>query len=172
MEINKLKINPDNPRFIKDDKFKKLCNSIKEFPKMMVLRPIIVDNDNIIIGGNMRYRALKELGYKEIPDQWVKKADELTEKERQRFIITDNSGFGEWDYDILANNWDADKLIEWGVDVPDGWGEEIEPKEKILKPYEKIHILISIPVEKFQEISEFLNEIKKNDFVEYDQSDN
>lgn len=117
MKISAIKPNPNNPRLIKDDKFLKLCNSLKDFPKMMELRPIIVDESNMILGGNMRFRALKELGYKELPDEWVKRASELNEDEKQRFIISDNSNFGEWDYEQLANLWDAEKLSEWGVNL-------------------------------------------------------
>lgn len=118
MNLNELKENSSNPRFIRDDKFKKLVQSIKDFPKMMELRPIIIDNDNVILGGNMRFKALKELKYKEVPDTWIKQADTLTEDEKKRFIITDNVGFGEWDFDMLANNWDETELKEWGMDIP------------------------------------------------------
>jgi hypothetical protein len=118
MKISEIKLNKKNPRLIKDHKFEKLKNSITEFPKMLELRPIIIDNDNIILGGNMRYQALKDLGYKEIPDSWVKNANELTEDEKQRFIIADNVGFGDWDWDIIANEWNTELLADWGLDVP------------------------------------------------------
>jgi len=111
--------NPNNPRLIKDDKFKKLVNSIKEFPKMMELRPMVIDENNITLGGNMRLKALKELGYKEVPDTWVKKATDLTPEESRRFIIADNIGFGEHDWEMLANEWDVAELSEWGLDIPD-----------------------------------------------------
>jgi len=116
MKLTDIKPNPNNPRIIKDDKFKKLVKSIKDFPKMMELRPIIIDNDNIVLGGNMRLKALQELKYKDIPDEWVKKASELTEEEKKQFIIKDNAGFGEWDWEMLANEWETDQLIEWGFD--------------------------------------------------------
>jgi DNA modification methylase len=119
VKLSTIHINPNNPRLIKDDRFKKLCKSIEEFPKMMKLRPIIVDADGMILGGNMRFKALRELKYKDIPDAWVKRADELTTEEKQRFIIEDNVPFGEWDWDQLANEWDAELLSEWGVDIPD-----------------------------------------------------
>ena len=103
MDIKRLKLNDKNPRFIKDDKFKKLVKSISEFPKMMELRPIVYDPESFeILGGNMRYRALVELKYKKIPDEWVKSADKLTEDEKKRFIIEDNVSFGEWDRDPLS----------------------------------------------------------------------
>ncbi len=122
INIGDMRINPDNPRLIKDDKFKKLCSSIKDFPKMMALRPIVVDSTGMILGGNMRFQALQHIGYKEVPDEWIKRADGLTEDERRRFIIEDNVGFGEWDFDILANEWDLDELTDWGLDLPEFTG--------------------------------------------------
>jgi DNA modification methylase len=119
LKLSSVHVNPANPRLIKDDRFKKLVKSIKEFPKMMDLRPIIVDKDGLILGGNMRFKALQELGYKDVPDEWVKRADELTEVEKREFIIKDNVGFGENDWDVLANEWDQEKLIEWGLEIPD-----------------------------------------------------
>jgi len=119
MKLSAIHSNPTNPRFIKDDRFKKLVKSIEEFPKMMALRPIIIDAEGMILGGNMRFKALKELGYKEIPDEWVRRADELTDEEKRRFIIEDNVPFGEWDFDILANEWDSEELTAWGLDIPD-----------------------------------------------------
>ena len=85
---------------------------------MMELRPIIIDENNVILGGNMRSNALKHLGYKELPAEWVKQASELTEEQKQEFIVKDNVGFGDWDWDILANEWDTEKLQEWGLDIP------------------------------------------------------
>lgn len=117
MKLSKIKPNPNNPRVIKDEKFKKLVNSIKEFPKMMQLRPMVINSNSIVLGGNMRLKALKELGYKEIPDEWVKSADELTEDEQRRFIIADNVGFGEHDWDMLANEWDVEELADWGLEM-------------------------------------------------------
>ena len=117
MKLKDIKPNPNNPRVIKDDKFEKLKKSIEEFPKMMKLRPMVINSDSIVLGGNMRLKALKELGYKEIPDEWVKRADELTEDEQRRFIISDNVGFGEHDWEMLANEWNAEELEEWGLDV-------------------------------------------------------
>ena len=123
MKLSDIKPNPNNPRVIKDDAFEKLCNSIKEFPKMMALRPMVVDQDNVVLGGNMRLKALQHLGMKEIPDEWVKKASELTEEEKQRFIVVDNVPAGDWDVDALSD-WDKEQLTEWGVDVD--WGVGIE----------------------------------------------
>lgn len=131
MKLDDLKLQKGNPRYIKDEKFAKLVNSIKEFPKMMELRPIIYNPVNMeILGGNMRYKALKELGYDNIPENWIKSAQDFTDAEIRRFIITDNNGFGEWDYDLLANDWDAEELEEWGMDIPDFSFEDEEEKEK------------------------------------------
>ena len=132
MKINELKLNKSNPRVCKDHKFEKLKKSISEFPKMLELRPMIIDDQNIVLGGNMRLTALKDLGYKEIPDNWVKRASELTEEEKQRFVIADNVGFGDWDWDILANEWDSELIADWGLDVPSFEVEqEIENNDKM-----------------------------------------
>jgi hypothetical protein len=118
MKLSSIKPNAQNPRIIKDERFKKLCQQIEQFPKMMALRPIVVDADGVILGGNMRYKALQRLGFKEIPDNWVRRAEELTEEEKRRFVITDNVGFGEWQWEELANEWNAEELGDWGLDVP------------------------------------------------------
>ena len=118
MKLSKLKGNPNNPRIIKDDKFKKLVKSINDFPKMMALRPIVVDENFFVQGGNMRLKALQEIGFKDIPDEWVKQVKDLSEEEKKQFIIKDNVGFGEWDFDDLANNWDEEDLVKWGLDIP------------------------------------------------------
>jgi DNA modification methylase len=116
IKITDIKTNPNNPRLIKDEKFAKLVKSINEFPKMMELRPLVVNADNVILGGNMRFKALKELGYTNIPKEWVKRADELTEDETRRFIIADNVGFGEHDWEMLANEWNTEELEDWGLE--------------------------------------------------------
>jgi len=126
ININKIFSNPVNPRTIKEDKFRKLVNSIKEFPEMLKLRPIVVNSEYGILGGNMRYNACKELGLKDV---WIIKADNLTEKQMEQFVIKDNVGFGEWDWDILANTWKPEDLKEWGLDV---WQPEQEVDYSIL----------------------------------------
>jgi hypothetical protein len=130
MKLSQIKPNPANPRVIKDDAFRKLCNSIKEFPAMMALRPIVVDRDGVILGGNMRYKAMQHLGMKEVPDDWVKRADELTDDEKRRFIIADNVSGGEWDMDALANEWDVDELNDWGLNLD--WPVDYSDKNKEL----------------------------------------
>ena len=127
VKINSIKTNPKNPRLIKDDKFKKLVNSIKEFPQMLELRPIVVDENNIILGGNMRHKACIEAGLKEV---YIVQAKDLTEEQKDEFIVKDNVGFGEWDWDILANEWDTEKLQDWGLDLPlDVSVQELEAEE-------------------------------------------
>lgn len=114
--ISQVKANPNNPRIIKDDKFFKLVQSIKDFPQMLHIRPIVVNADMIVLGGNMRLKACKEAGVKEVP---IIKADDLTEEQQREFIIKDNVGFGEWDWEDLANNWNTEELTNWGLDIPD-----------------------------------------------------
>jgi DNA modification methylase len=124
--ISKVRPNSDNPRYIKDEKFKKLVQSIKEFPEMMPVRPIVVNKEMVVLGGNMRLKAMQEAGLDKV---WVEVVDWSEEKQRE-FIIKDNVGFGEWDWDELANTWDAEELNEWGLDTPDNWGgEELEAEE-------------------------------------------
>jgi len=115
VKIAEVRSNENNPRFIKDHKFKKLVTSIKEFPEMLKLRPIVVNNEMVVLGGNMRLKACKEAGLKEV---YILKADDLTEEQQREFIVKDNVGFGEWDWDILANEWDVGLLDEWGLDLP------------------------------------------------------
>ena len=114
LKINELKPNESNPRIIKEAKFKKLVKSIQDFPEMLELRPIILDENNVILGGNMRYKACVAAGLKEVT---VKIAKGLTEEQKEEFIVKDNVGFGEWDWDILGNEWNNEKLGEWGMDV-------------------------------------------------------
>ena len=115
VKITEVKGNKDNPRIIKDAKFKKLVQSIKDFPEMLKIRPIVVNGEMTVLGGNMRLKACQQAGLKDV---WIIKADNLTEDQQREFIIKDNSGFGEWDWDTLANEWDVDKLEDWGLDVP------------------------------------------------------
>jgi DNA modification methylase len=113
-KITDIKLNPNNPRLIKDDKFKKLVQSIKDFPEMLDIRPIVVNKDMIILGGNMRFRACKEAGIKEIPVI----VTDLSEDKQREFLIKDNTSGGEWDWDMIANEWDAEELEAWGLDLP------------------------------------------------------
>ena len=126
VKISAVKSNPNNPRIIKDDKFKKLVTSIKEFPQMLNIRPIVVNDEMIVLGGNMRLKACIEAGLKEVA---IIKASDLTPEQQNEFIIKDNVGFGEWDWNELANTWDAEQLVEWGLDIPSFEVENLEAEE-------------------------------------------
>ena len=115
VNIKDVKLNPNNPRIIKDDKFYKLVKSIQQFPKMLEIRPVVVNDDMVVLGGNMRLKACKEAGLQQIP---IIKASELTEDEQREFIIKDNVGFGDWDWSILQQEWDMSKLKEWDLELP------------------------------------------------------
>jgi ParB-like chromosome segregation protein Spo0J len=115
VDIKKVIPNPSNPRIIKDDKFKKLVKSIQEFPQMLELRPIVVDSNMVVLGGNMRLKASIAAGLKEVD---ILIADQLTDEQKAEFIIKDNVGFGEWDWDLLANEWDVEALEDWGLELP------------------------------------------------------
>jgi hypothetical protein len=115
MKIQEIKPNPNNPRIIKDHKFKQLIKSIQDFPQMLELRPIVIDENNMVLGGNMRLKACLEAGLTDIP---VIHANNLSEDKKKEFIVKDNVGFGEWDWDLLANEFDTEEIGEWGVDLP------------------------------------------------------
>ena len=125
MLITQIKPNPDNPRLIKDAKFKQLVKSIQSFPQMLELRPIVIDENNVVLGGNMRLKACIEAGLTDVP---VKIAHGLTEEQKKEFIIKDNVSFGEHDWDLLANEWDIQSLDDWGLDIPAFANNDIEEK--------------------------------------------
>jgi len=145
MKLSEIKSNPNNPRVIRDDAFDKLKKSIEEFPKMMALRPIVVDANNIVLGGNMRLRALQDIGYKEVPDEWVRNAADLTPEEQHRFIIADNVGFGDWDLELLLKDWSETELSNWGLSAEEidfdndalNDAEDIEAEFDAENPYSK-----------------------------------
>jgi hypothetical protein len=128
VKITEVIANPNNPRLIKDDKFKKLVKSIQDFPDMLNVRPIVVNKDMVVLGGNMRLKAIKEAGLKEINVDIV----DWNEQQQKEFIVKDNVGYGEWDWDDLANNWDAQELSEWGLDIPNFNIEGFTDKNKEL----------------------------------------
>jgi hypothetical protein len=113
--MGQIQMNPENPRTITKQKFAKLKKSIKDFPDMLYKRPLIIDEDGVVLGGNMRLLALKDLRYKEVP---AMRAIGWTEEQKREFVVKDNVGFGDWDWDELANGWDEDKLNDWGLEVP------------------------------------------------------
>ena len=169
MKLSQLKSNPNNPRLIKDDKFKKLVTSLRDFPEMMEKRPMVcvTDTDGKLypLGGSMRLKALQELKYKEIPDNWVMLADEWSVEKRKEFVIKDNVNFGEFDWDTLANEWDAEELTEWGLDIPnfekidkmeDGETIECEKSVQLEPPMEYILIMAEPNSEEWEELKEML----------------
>jgi ParB-like chromosome segregation protein Spo0J len=170
VKISEVKPNPNNPRIIKDDKFAKLVKSIKEFPEMLNLRPIVVNDDMIVLGGNMRLKACKEAGLKEVP---IIKASNLTEKQQKEFIIKDNVGFGEWDWDSLANEWEAEELTEWGLDVPEfggvelseEFGEDFSLKDGDKEPFQQM--TFTLADEQAEQIKNAITDIKTTDEYKY-----
>ena len=167
IDIKFIHQNPDNPRVVKDYKFKKLVRSIIEFPQMLELRPIVVNEDFVVLGGNMRLKACIEAQIKDVP---VLVADTLTKKQQQQFIIKDNSNFGEWDWDMLANTWDVDELKEWGLDVPK-WSEDISVFDEDIsfdlegENDDKTHIkkiVLNLDVEKELKIKQYELHLRKH----------
>ena len=167
VSISSIKENENNPRSINKQKFEKLVKSVKEFPEMLKLRPIVVDKDNIILGGNMRYKACREAGLKEV---YIIQAEDLTDKQAQEFIIKDNIGFGEWDWDILANTFDNVELKDWGLDV---WQpeeaidysvlDEIDLEEKIDNLYDqtKKSVILEYPTEEYEkDVRPYIDKLK------------
>jgi len=175
MKVSKLKSNPSNPRVIKDEKFKKLVKSLQEFPEMMEKRPMVcvtdVDGRIYPLGGNMRLRAIQELGMKEIPDAWVMMADDWTEDKRREFTIKDNVGFGEWEWDQLANEWDAELLEGWGVDIPgfdldaDKLGEDFSLPSGDKEPFQQM--TFTLADEQAEVIKNAIADMKGTDEYKY-----
>jgi len=129
MNINEIKPNPNNPRICRDAKFKLLVKSIQEFPEMLNLRPIVIDEKNVILGGNQRYRACIEAGLKDVP---VIHANNLTEEQKKQFIVRDNVSTGDWDFDLLANEWSIQDLDNWGLDIPAFANDIEQPKDNAI----------------------------------------
>lgn len=175
MKLSKLKLNPTNPRIIKDDKFKKLVQSLKDFPEMMEKRPIVcvtdVDGKMFPIGGNMRLKALRELGMREIPDEWVVLADDWTEEQRKEFTIKDNVGFGEWNWDDLQENWDSEQLVSWGLDTPgwdidsDEYGEDFSLPDGDKAPFQQM--TFTLADEQAEQIKNAISDIKQTEEYKY-----
>ena len=146
VKISQVKRNTDNPRLIKDNKFHKLVKSIKEFPEMLEIRPIVVNNDMVVLGGNMRLKACQEAGLKEVH---IIKADTLTVKQQREFIVKDNVGFGEWDWDMIANEWDTEQLDDWGLDLPVDFNvvEEAEEDDYVEPDNLKVDVVLGDLIE-------------------------
>jgi len=139
IKLSNFKLNPDNPRSISEKDMDRLKKSIESFTRMLEIRPIVYDENNIILGGNMRFSALQALGYKEAPETWFKSVTGLTEEEKRQFIIVDNGSFGKWDFDALANGWDDLPLIDFGIDLPEHWftGDEDKEPSKMYKNFQE-----------------------------------
>ena len=167
VKISKVKGNPNNPRIIKNDKFKKLVKSIQDFPEMLKLRPIVVDEDMMVLGGNMRLKASKDAGLKEV---WIEVAEGLSEEKKKEFIVKDNVGFGEWEWDMLANEWDSVQLADWGLDV---WQNEddIETSDEFSLPdgdkSNLEQITYTLSSEQSNIIKEAIKEIKHTEEYKY-----
>ena len=159
--------NTENPRVIKDDKFKKLVQSIKDFPEMLEIRPIVVNSEMMILGGNMRLKAIQEIGIKEVP---IIKAENLTEQQQREFLIKDNVGFGEWDWDALANDWDYKELVDWALDVPkmldpEQFGEDFSLADGDKSPFQQM--AFTLADEQATQIKNAIADIKLTEEYKY-----
>jgi len=167
IKIEKISVNPSNPRVCKDDKFKKLVQSVKDFPEMLNIRPIVVNQDMVILGGNMRYKACKEAGLKEIP---IIKTD-LTEEQQKEFLIKDNVSGGEWDWDILANEWNAEDITSWGLDLPiyfndsDDLGTDFNLPDGDKAPFQQM--TFTLADEQAEQIKNAIADIKQTEEYKY-----
>jgi hypothetical protein len=167
VKISDVKSNPNNPRIIKDDKFKKLVQSLKDLPEMAEVRPIVVNTDMVVLGGNMRLKAMKEAGWKEVPVEIV----DWDEQKQKQFIIKDNVGFGEWDWDQLANEWDAESLGEWGLDVGGfdvnaaDMTDEFSLPDGDKEPFQQM--TFTLADEQAEQIKNAISDIKETDDYKY-----
>jgi hypothetical protein len=169
-KISDVKANPNNPRLIKDDKFDKLVKSIKDFPEMLQIRPIVVNSDMVVLGGNMRLKACKEAGLKEIP---IIRADQLSEDQQREFIIKDNVGFGEWEWEMIRADWDVNELAEWGLDIPkfevelnaDDYGEEFALPDGDKAPFQQM--TFTLADEQAEQVKNAIADIKQTEEYKY-----
>ena len=167
MNINLIKSNPNNPRTIRDNKFKQLVKSIQDFPQMLELRPIVIDENNMVLGGNMRLKACIEAGLQDVP---VKQAKDLTEEQKKEFIIKDNVQFGTHDWSELANNWDTDLLEEWGLDIigfsnVEDLGEGFSLPDGDKSPFQQM--TFTLADEQATQIKNAIEEIKRTEEYKY-----
>jgi hypothetical protein len=168
VDIRQIRPNPENPRVIKDNKFQKLVKSITELPQMLELRPIVVNRDMIVLGGNMRLKACEAAGLTEVP---VVFADNLTPEQEREFIVKDNSSFGEWDWDLLANEWDVDQLQDWGIDIggfdlsPNEFDESFELPDGDKSPFQQM--TFTMADEQQTIIKNAIDDIKKTEEYKY-----
>jgi hypothetical protein len=165
--IGTIKNNPNNPRFIKDDKFKKLVQSIKDLPEMAEVRPVVVNTDMVVLGGNMRLKAMREAGWKDVPIQVV----DWDEDKQRQFIIKDNVSGGEWDWDMLANEWDTEELQEWGLDLPgfdlnaNSLGEDFTLPDGDKAPFQQM--TFTLADEQAEQIKNAITDIKQTEEYKY-----
>ena len=168
VDIRQIRPNPENPRVIKDNKFQKLVKSITELPQMLELRPIVVNKDMIVLGGNMRLKACEAAGLTEVP---VVFADNLTPEQEREFIVKDNSSFGEWDWDLLANEWDVEQLQDWGIDIggfdlsPNEFDESFELPDGDKSPFQQM--TFTMADEQQTIIKNAIDDIKKTEEYKY-----
>ncbi|MFN9518926.1 MAG: ParB N-terminal domain-containing protein [Bacteroidota bacterium] len=168
VKVSEVKLNPNNPRLIKDDKFKKLVQSIIDFPEMLDIRPIVVNADMVVLGGNMRLKACKEAGLKEVP---IIMADNLTEEQQREFLIKDNVSGGEWDWDMLANEWEVEQLTDWGIDVggfdlkADEFGEGFTLPDGDKAPFQQM--TFTLADEQAEQIKNAIADIKQTEEYKY-----
>lgn len=158
IDIKKLKPNPDNPRVIRDDKFTKLVQSLKDFPEMTSVRPIVANNELVVLGGNMRLKAMQEAGWDKVPVEVV----DWTEDKQREFIIKDNASFGEWDWEVLEINWSSDNLSEWGLDIAKFEDVDIDEffEDNITPPIPKHSIVITFESEdRYNEVKDKLSKM-------------
>ena len=167
VKLSEVKLNPNNPRLIKDDKFKKLVQSIKEFPEMLNIRPIVVNSDMVILGGNMRYKACKEAGLKEVPVIITN----LSEDKQREFLIKDNTSGGEWDWEVLANEWDAEQLDALGLDLvgfdanAEDFGEDFSLADGDKAPFQQM--TFTLADEQAEQIKNAIADIKATEEYKY-----
>jgi len=167
VKISEVKNNPNNPRLIKDDKFKKLVQSLKDLPEMAEVRPIVVNTDMVVLGGNMRLKAMKEAGWKEVPVEVV----DWDEDKQKQFIIKDNVGFGDWDWEQLANEWDAEELNAWGLDVggfdvnADEMSDEFSLPDGDKAPFQQM--TFTLADEQAEQIKNAIADIKQTEEYKY-----
>jgi ParB-like chromosome segregation protein Spo0J len=165
--ISEITRNPANPRIIKDERFAELVQSLKDFPEMANVRPIVVNKDMVILGGNMRFRAMKEAKWKEVPVEVV----DWSEEKQREFIIKDNVGFGEWDWENLANEWDAEQLADWGLEVPgfdlnaDELGTEFSLPDGDKAPFQQM--TFTLADEQAEQIKNAIQDIKETEEYKY-----
>jgi len=168
VQINRITPNPSNPRVIKDEKFKKLVQSIKDFPQMLEIRPIVVNDDMVVLGGNMRLRACQDAGLKQIT---IIKASTLTSEQQKEFIIKDNVGYGEWDWAMLANDFDLEELEEWGLDVPgfdvdsEKMGDDFSLPDGDKAPFQQM--TFTLADDQAEQLKNAIDDIKKSEEFKY-----